>query len=113
MLNLFEPHYSELMQSDLDQKTKDRNWQIVISYFGDIEALIAQAKRGFRGHSEEKKQRNAALIETLAFIGMRRSELLGLWVTESIPPAGGFGVEAGFHSLLLSVGNNLRSRSSS
>ena len=70
------------MQSDLDQKTKDRNWQIVISYFGDIEALIAQAKQGFRGHSEEKKQRNAALIETLAFIGMRRSELLGLGVTD-------------------------------
>jgi len=32
MLNLFESHYSELMQSDLEQKTKDWNWQIVISY---------------------------------------------------------------------------------
>ena len=47
---------------------------------GDIERLIAQAECGLRGQTPWQKQRNTALILTLAFTGLRRGELLNLTV---------------------------------
>ncbi len=47
---------------------------------GDVEALIAQASKGLRGQKEWQKKRNEALIMTLAYTGMRKSELLNLLV---------------------------------
>jgi len=47
---------------------------------GDFERLLAQAERGLRGQKAWQKQRNKALILTLAYTGMRKGELLRLQV---------------------------------
>lgn len=47
---------------------------------GDVESLISQARKGLRGQKEWQKKRNEALILTLAYTGMRKSELLNLLV---------------------------------
>jgi integrase len=47
---------------------------------GDIDALIAQAGRGLRRQKDWQKRRNEVLILTLAYTGLRRSELLNLLV---------------------------------
>ncbi len=49
---------------------------------GDIERLVAQARRGLPGQTVGQKRRNTALVLTLAFTGMRRSEVLGLRVAD-------------------------------
>ena len=47
---------------------------------GDIERLVAQAQKGLYHHSLEVRRRNATIILTLAYTGMRRSELVNLRV---------------------------------
>ena len=47
---------------------------------GDIEALIRQAEKGLYHETERQRKRNTALILTLAYTGMRKSELLNLLV---------------------------------
>ena len=46
----------------------------------DIERLIKQARRGLYHHTAALKNRNFALVATLAFTGMRRNEAWGLKV---------------------------------
>jgi len=47
---------------------------------GDIEALISQAVRGLYHHTPKQKERNEALILTLAYAGLRRGEAVNLCV---------------------------------
>ncbi len=47
---------------------------------GDVEGLIAQAEERLYHQTEKQKQRNKALILTLAYTSMSRSELLKLLV---------------------------------
>ena len=63
-------------------KLKLRKPKVLPSYHdrGDVEALIRQAECGLYHHTEKQKQRNKALILTLAYTGIRRGELLGLLV---------------------------------
>ena len=49
---------------------------------GDIEALIRQADVGLRSQSPEIKKRNAAMITFMAYTGARRSEVVGLRVSD-------------------------------
>jgi len=48
---------------------------------GDIEELIRQAEKGLYHETRQQKKRNTALVLTLAYTGIRRSELLGLRLT--------------------------------
>ena len=48
----------------------------------DIEAIIAQARKGLRGQMDWHKQRNTAMVLILAYTGMRKSELLNLSVRD-------------------------------
>jgi integrase/recombinase XerD len=63
-------------------KLKLRKPKVLPPYYdrGDVEALIAQAEEGLYHQTEKQKQRNKALILTLAYTGMRRGELLKLLV---------------------------------
>jgi len=49
---------------------------------GDIEALIRQAEIGLRCQTPEIKQRNTAIIIFMAYTGARRSEVVGLRVSD-------------------------------
>ena len=66
----------------LSLKLKLRKPKVLPPYHdrGDVEALIRQAECGLYHHTEKLKQRNKALILTLAYTGIRRGELLGLLV---------------------------------
>ena len=48
----------------------------------DVERLIAQAERGLPRHTLEVRQRNVAIIVTLAFASVRRQELLNLRLSD-------------------------------
>lgn len=62
-------------------KLKLRKPRVLPPYYdrGDVEALIAYAGRA-RYRSGKQRQRNQAIILTLAYTGMRRGELLGLLI---------------------------------
>ena len=48
--------------------------------WSSVERVLAQAERGLRGHSPERRERNYDACAFLAFTGCRRSELLALRV---------------------------------
>jgi len=63
-------------------KLKLRKPKVLPPYYdrGDVEGLIAQAGKGLYHQTEKQKQRNKTLILTLAYTGMRRSEILRLLI---------------------------------
>ncbi len=84
-------------------KLKLRKEKILPPYYtiGDIESLIHQAEKGLRGQKEWQKQRNKTLILTLAYTGMRKSELLGLQVGD---------IDFNRHVILIRQGKGRRDR---
>jgi len=49
---------------------------------GDVERLISEAEKGLYRHTRELKERNTAIIVTLAYSGIRRGELVSLRVND-------------------------------
>lgn len=50
--------------------------------WSSVERVLAQAERGLRGHSLERRERNYDACAFMAFTGCRRSELLALKVRD-------------------------------
>lgn len=65
-------------------KLKLRRVETLPPYYdrGDVEALIHQAEIGLYHETKRQRQRNQALILTLAFSGVRKAELLNLVVSD-------------------------------
>lgn len=46
----------------------------------EVERLIAQAYQGLRSHTVQMRRRNGAMVQTMAYAGLRRGEILNLRV---------------------------------
>jgi integrase/recombinase XerD len=79
-LKLFLDHLGQKFQLKLRKSYKLPRYHSR----SDIERLIAQAESGLGGpsHTAAIKQRNVNLVTTLAFTGLRKSELLSLYVRD-------------------------------